>query len=85
MQHDSIARRLRELLAYHSGAAEESLGASSTPQNTNGWDSVANLGFMAAIEEEFNLTIATRDVISLRSLGDIASYLEARVSSKDAG
>jgi|HubBroStandDraft_1064217.scaffolds.fasta_scaffold300259_2 acyl carrier protein len=71
-------RRLRELLAYHSGAPEESLGPDSTPQNTHGWDSVANLGLMAAIEDEFQVTIATRDVLRLKSLGDIAAYLEAQ-------
>jgi acyl carrier protein len=83
MSESAIAGRLRELLAYQSGAPEESLGESSTPQNTEGWDSVANLGFMAAIEEEFDVTIATRDVMNLKSLGDIAAYLEAHAPRKD--
>jgi acyl carrier protein len=77
MPDERIARRLRELLAFHSGAAESSLGPGSTPQNTHGWDSVANLGLFAAIEEEFEVTIATRDVMQLKSLGDIGAYLEA--------
>ncbi len=77
MTEETIARRLRELLAYHSGAAEATLRGDSTPQNTEGWDSLANLNFMAAIEDEFGVTIATRDVIKLRSLGDIASYVQA--------
>ena len=80
MPNETIARRLRELLAYYSGAPEESLGSHSTPQNTEGWDSLANLNLMAALEEEFGVSIATRDVIKLRSLGDIAAYLEANAS-----
>jgi acyl carrier protein len=78
MSDEKIASRLRELLANFSGAAEETLGAHSTPQNTKGWDSAANLYLMAAIEDEFNVTIGTRDAMQLQSLGAIASFLEAR-------
>jgi acyl carrier protein len=85
MPDETITRRLRELLAYHSGAPEESLGASSTQQNTHGWDSVANLGLMAAVEEEFNVTIATKDVLNLHSLGDIAAYLEKHAPGGGSG
>jgi acyl carrier protein len=76
MPNEFIARRLRELLAYHSGAPEVSLRTDSTPQNTEGWDSLANLNLMAAIEDEFGVTVATRDVVKLRTLGDIAAYVE---------
>lgn len=76
-----IAGRLVALLAHHSGAPGESLGLESTPQNTPGWDSVANLGLLAAVEDDFNVTIATRDAMKLRSLGDIAVYLEAHAAS----
>jgi acyl carrier protein len=78
MSVDDIARRLVELLSYFSGAPQESLGSASSPQNTQGWDSAANLNFIAAIEDEFAVTIATRDVTKLRSLGDFAAYLAAR-------
>jgi acyl carrier protein len=81
MSDSVIARRLRAQLAYLSGAPEASLGAGSTPQNTVGWDSVANLGLMVAIEEEYGITIATRDVIKLRSLGDIIAFVEAQAAS----
>lgn len=82
MPDNLIAKRLGELLAFYSGASEASLGPASTPQNTPGWDSAANLNFVAAIEEEFAVTIATRDVIKLRTLGDFATYLAARESAR---
>lgn len=37
---------------------------------------MANLNLMAALEEEFGVTIATRDVLKLRSLGDIQGFVE---------
>ena len=77
MSAEAIAKRLAELLSYFSGAAEGSLHAGSSPQNTQGWDSAANLNFIAAVEEEFTVTIATRDVMKLRTLGDFTAYLAA--------
>lgn len=85
MADETIARRLRELLAYHSGAPEATLQGDSSSKNTEGWDSVANLNLMAAIEEEFGVTIATRDVIKLRSLGDITAYVEANAMAGRTG
>ena len=85
MPDETIVRRLCELLAYHSGAPEASLSCDSTPQNTQGWDSLANLNLMAALEEEFGIAVATRDVIKLRSLGVIAAYVEANASLSRVG
>jgi acyl carrier protein len=76
MSESQVGQRLRELLAYFSGAPEATLRADSTPQNTQGWDSMANLNLMAAVEEEFGVTIATRDVLKLRSLGEIQGFVE---------
>jgi acyl carrier protein len=73
-----IVQRLAELLSFYSGAPEGTLGPLSSPQNTAGWDSAANLNFIAAIEEEFSVTIPTRDVVKLRTLGDFADYLADR-------
>lgn len=81
MPDEKIANRLKELLANFSGAAEETLSASSTPQNTKGWDSAANLYLMAAIEDEFGVTIGTRDAMQLQSLGALVAYLDARAGS----
>jgi acyl carrier protein len=85
MSDQKIALRLRELLAYHSGASEAALSAESTPQNTEGWDSLANLNLMAAIEEEFGVTFEIEDVMKFRSLREIEAYLEAKAAFDRAG
>jgi acyl carrier protein len=79
-----ILSRLAELLSFYSGAPVDTLGATSSPQNTQGWDSAANLNFIAAIEDEFSVTIPTRDVVKLRTLGDFADYLAAREAQRVA-
>jgi len=70
--------RLVQLLSEVTGAPVESLGEDSTPANTRGWDSLTNLSFLGAIEEEFGVSISTADALGLRSLGDVATLLRAR-------
>ena len=72
---DDILKRVRALLSEFAGAPESDLGPHSTPENTTGWDSAANLFLFAALEEEYGVTFGTRDVMRLRSLGDIAAFL----------
>jgi acyl carrier protein len=83
MADAAIADRVRGFLAFYSGAQEATLRSDSTPQNTEGWDSLANLNLMAALESEYGFTIATRDVLKLRSLGDIVEYVQANMAVKD--
>lgn len=85
MGDGQIARRLKELLADHSGESPDSLGPHSTPQNTPGWDSYANLSVMAAIEEEFAVTFSTRDALQLRSLGDLIAWVEQHAAAGRGG
>src|SRR6185503_6831550 len=76
MADPATLRRLCEILAQVSDAPADTLSASSTPQNTGGWDSFANLNLMAHIEEEYGITFSTGDAIQLKSLGDIADYVD---------
>jgi long-chain acyl-CoA synthetase len=46
------------------------LTSESTPDNTNGWDSLAHISFIAALERQFSLRITASEIISLRSLAD---------------
>lgn len=77
MVDDPILQRLRVLLSEFTSVPESALRDDSTPENTPGWDSAANLFFFAAIEEEYAVTFGTRDVMRLRSLGDIAAFVAA--------
>jgi acyl carrier protein len=83
--NDAALKRIRELLSFYSGVPEDQLTLDSRPENTPGWDSVANLGLLAAVEEEFNVTIKTRDAVRLRSLGDIAAYVGDAADGKASG
>ncbi len=63
-------------------APQGSLSAESTPFNTEGWDSVAHLELILALEKSFGVTFSAADILNFESLADaeriVASYLHSR-------
>lgn len=55
----------------------EALSPASTPYNTPGWDSLAHLTFVAAIEERFAIKLTAAQVIGLVSLADAENIIRA--------
>jgi acyl carrier protein len=84
VREDSLLSRLSSLLADVTGASPEALGPASAPGNTPGWDSVANLGFLAAVEEEFGIGILTAEAMGLQNLGDMERLVRAKLSAPPA-
>ena len=46
-----------------------SLNDQTAPENTPAWDSLRALQLVTAIEETFNVELATADILRMRSLG----------------
>ena len=46
-----------------------SLSDDSSPDNTKGWDSVAAMSLVAAVEETFGVELSTREIIAMRTIG----------------
>ena len=78
MARDTLVRRLATILADVTGAPADDLEGSSNQDNTPGWDSMSNLALLAAVEDEFGVTILTREAMELRTLADFADLLEAK-------
>ena len=55
-----------------------SLSLESDAGNTAGWSSLAHVEFLLALEVEFELRLAPRDLMSIVSLGDAVRLIEAR-------
>jgi len=84
MLSDALTVRLVALLADVTGAPAASLGPASSPGNTPGWDSLASLGFIAAVEEDFGVSILTAEAMQVKGLSDMVGLLE-RKGVKAAG
>lgn len=78
MPQDALIRRLAKLLGDVTGAPAAELGPLSSAENTHGWDSVSNLALLAAIEDEFGVSILTQEAMQVRTLADFARLLEVK-------
>jgi len=79
---DGLQNRLAELLADVSGAPVSSLGPESAPGVTPGWDSVATLAFIAAVEDELGVAITVPETLTIKSLGDMVRLVAAKTGGR---
>jgi len=75
---DGIHARLAALLADVCGAPVSSLGPDAAAGVTPGWDSVATLGFISAVEDDLGITITTAEAIGIKTLRDMARLVKAK-------
>lgn len=79
-----ILEQVLEIAGRTFRVSPSTLTLESTPNNTNGWDSLAHISFIAALERQFDLRITASDITNLRSLAD-AEWLvrRARAAGRD--
>lgn len=53
----------------------------STPETIDNWDSIQHLNLALAIEETFDLQLSTEEIEKMRSIGEIASLVEAKLQA----
>jgi acyl carrier protein len=78
---DSLLERLTALLADVTGAPLGSIGPDAAPGVTPGWDSVTQLHFIGAVEEELGISISTAESLTIKSLADMLRLAAAKTGS----
>ena len=63
--------RIRQIVADIAQNDVASVTTDSNSQNLNGWDSVAQINIIVAIEEEFGVTFDPEDIHTLNSVEKI--------------
>ena len=67
--------RLIELFADELLVEAASLNDETNPDNTEQWDSLAAMRLVAAIEETFEVTLSTAEIMKMRSIGIVRKVL----------
>ena len=65
--------KVREIIADITHNNVASVTAKSTSENLDGWDSVAQINIIVAIEEEFGVTFDPEDIHTLNSVEKIVN------------
>ena len=69
------ANRAAALLAEALFTTADALGEGATPDRIPGWDSLAHMRLVLALERELGRRLATEEVLSLRSLEALEALL----------
>lgn len=57
------------------------LAMNTTAFNVEGWDSLAHVRIMIAVEEEFGVKFQMSEITSLTDVGDLVRVIKAKLSS----
>jgi acyl carrier protein len=80
MDRDTISSRLtpifRRVFADNTLALTDAL----TAADVNGWDSLSHINLILAVEREFGVRLTTREVRSMKSVGDLITLVERKAA-----
>ena len=80
LDRTQIIEELAVLLADILNQDKSLFNENSSAENTNGWDSLNHAVFIAEAQKHFRVSFGLKDVLGLRSLGDLATVLEAKLN-----
>ena len=75
MTDTAILEKLGSVFGEVLGAPRLSLTRSTTAADVPGWDSLAHVELMVAVERAFGVRLTTREVMGLREVGDLVDLL----------
>lgn len=74
---DQLGEIVRDV--FDDDAAE--ITESTTAKDVDGWDSLNHIRFMVTVEQRFNVRFSSREVESLRNLGDLLKAINSKSPS----
>ena len=77
----AVADKVKSIIVEQLGVDEEEVKPEAHFVDDLGADSLDVVELVMAIEEEFAIEVPDEDAENIRTLGDITSYIEARVEN----
>jgi acyl carrier protein len=78
MSREKIQNKLTDVIRDFFELPQLAIDPSTTAAQVEGWDSVAHVGLIVAVEKAFAVRFTTKEVKSLRTVGDLIGLLERR-------
>ena len=69
---------LLEVFSEGLGLPTDQLSDETSPDNTNEWDSLAAMTMVTLLEDAFDVTLKTRDIMKMRSIGIAREVLTSK-------
>lgn len=78
MSEKEIFDRLNEVFRDVFDDKSLTVTAATTAKDVDGWDSLVHITLMQAVEDEFAIRLAMREIVGLHNVGDLAAVIAAR-------
>jgi acyl carrier protein len=80
MSHAEIHERLTEVFRDILDAPGLVIGDATTAKDVEGWDSIAHVSLIVAVEKAFRVRFTTKEVKALANVGDFIRLIERRAA-----
>jgi len=77
-----ISERLRKVILTDLKLEDMELTDSTTAPQVPGWDSLAHVGLIAAIEKEYGIRFKTLEIIRLKNVGDLQAAVDKKTAER---
>ena len=71
MKREEVIRKLNEIVEDIINEGSVSLSETSTSKDVYGWDSLANIQIVVAIEKNLNIKFSSEEIISWKNIGEM--------------
>jgi acyl carrier protein len=85
MTESQILERVGEIVADTLGLDTVVLSAATTAADVDGWDSLANVQIIVAIEKRFGIRFRTGEIAAISNVGELVARIASRVSGTRTG
>ncbi|HWU72888.1 MAG TPA: acyl carrier protein [Sphingomonas sp.] len=79
MDDEEILRRIEEVVRDQLDDETIALTTATRADEVDGWDSLAHVRIMIAVEEEFGVRFQTSEITSLKNVGGLVALVKARI------
>lgn len=79
MTHDQVRDRVAAIVAETVGLDNVVLEDRTTAGDVEGWDSLANVQIIVAIERTFGIRFRTGEIAAFKNVGDLVARIEGRI------
>tara|TARA_R110002073_G_scaffold75199_1_gene183507 strand:- start:2370 stop:2606 length:237 start_codon:yes stop_codon:yes gene_type:complete len=77
----SILDQVKQTIADTLNTSSSSITKDSSAENTDAWDSLAQVNLMIALEQTFDITLDVEDFMKLNSVKSITKFIEENTES----
>jgi acyl carrier protein len=79
MTEAEILDRVRRIVAETVGLDTVVLSPATVAADVDGWDSLANVQIVVAIEKHFGIRFRTGEIASIRNVGELIARIKSRI------